>query len=123
MTNAEFLNANFGTHYKAYMKCRWKCLPHIEVWMVSLDAKERYGWKNFILDNKVIEKFVLPEDRKLPTHKTFEERLRLVVDKAQNYKILGVYRYDEINSNMKNCRIWIKEADTLKEFLNAKTYN
>ena len=117
MTNAEFLNDNFGTNYKAYMKCRWPYSGDLKVWMIEFDGRVRYGWKNTIAGDKVFEEFVGSEDEILKEHKSFEENYRLVVDKSQNYKILGVYKYNRLNSNMSKYRIWEKVANSLEEFL------
>lgn len=117
MTNAEFLNKNFGTNYKAYMKCTWPYQQNLKVWMIEFDGKIRYGWENVVLENKITETFVEPLENQISSHRDFSETYRLVVDKAQNYKILGVYKYDEANSIKRTYRIWNKVASTLEEFL------
>ncbi len=117
MTNAEFLNDNFGTNYKAWMKCRWTFSSDLKVWMIELDGKERRGWVNTIVGDKVFEEYVGLEEEKLKEHKSFEENYRLIVDKSQNYKILGGYKYNRLNSNMSKYRIWEKVAISLEEFL------
>lgn len=116
MTNAEFLNENFGTNYKAWMKCLWSYSFDLKVWLLAFDGEIRYGWKNIILGDKVFECYVGSDEVKLPTHKDFNENYRLVVDKAQNYKILGVYKYDKEKSDKNIQRIWIKVANSLDEF-------
>lgn len=117
MTNAEFLNNYFGTNYNRWMKCRWPYFKDLKVWMIYLDGNVRMRWKNTIDGNKVFEEYVGLEEDKLPEHKSFEENYRLIVDKAQNFKILGVYKYDRLNSNMLKYRIWEKVANSLEEFL------
>lgn len=121
MTNAEFLNRNFGTHYKAWMKCRWYYTPDLAVWMVHFDdGNVRLGWVNSIVGNTVIENFVDPLEKQISAHRDFEENYRLVVDKAQKDKILGVYQYDKEHSDKRRRRIWIKVANSLEEFLQKK---
>ena len=117
MTNAEFLNDNFGTNYNGYMRCTWTYQKNLKVWMIAFDGKERWGWKNTIAGDKVIEEYIGLEEERLKEHKSFEENYRLIVDKSDNYKILGVYKYDRLNSNMLKCRIWNKVANSLEEFL------
>ena len=117
MTNVEFLNDNFGTNYKRYDRCRWSYSDDLKVWMIAFDGRVRYGWKNEVSGTKIIELFVEPLENQISTHRDFDETYRLVVDKEQNYKILGVYKYDEINSDKRTCRIWEKVAISLEEFL------
>ena len=45
-THADFLNKNFGTNYKAWMKCAYPLNTQYEVWMARFDGKVRDGWKN-----------------------------------------------------------------------------
>ena len=117
MTNAEFLNKNFGTHYYRWMKCTWEYSSTLKVWMVEFDGRVRYGWKNEIDGNRVIEHFVESPGRiMIPSHRSFTETYRLVVNKTRGYAILGVYKYDKQNSYLPNRRIWVKVADSLKEF-------
>ena len=116
MTNAEFLNHNFGTHYKAWMKCTWPYSADLKVWMIKFDENIRYGWKNTITNNMIIEDFVEPLENQIIPHRSFDENYRLVVDKAQDYKILGVYRYDRKNSILRTHRVWEKVSDSLKDF-------
>lgn len=119
MTNAEFLNENFGTDYKAWMKCSWKYNDKILVWMVNLDKSISAGWQNSIIDeNTVHEIYVGALEHQIEGHRTVDEPYRLVVDKSQGYKILGVYKYDVLNSKERTCRIWKKVADSIAEFYN-----
>ena len=112
-TNAEFLNKRFGTNYKAWMKCGWKYDDDTIVWMVPFDGKERYGWRNRIVDaDTVREDYVGAESLKLDGHKYIRERRRIVVKKEEGrYTILGLYRYDSQNSDERIRRIWIKERN------------
>ncbi len=114
MTNAEFLNKNFGTHYYCWMRCTWEYSRTLKVWMVEFDGRVRYGWKNEIDGNRVIEHFVGNE--MIPPHRSFTETYRLVVNKTRGYAILGVYKYDKQTSDLYTRRIWVKVADSLKEF-------
>ena len=118
MTNAEFLNRNFGTNYVKWMKCTWQhpYYHKLKVWMIEFDGNVRYGWKNTVLNNSIVERFVEPLSHQIPAHRSFSETYRLVVDKSRNYKILGVYKYDRINSDLRTKRIWIKVADSLNNF-------
>lgn len=116
MNNAEFLNNNFGTDYKDWMKCTWSYSSILKVWMVYLDGQKRYGWVNHISGDQVIEFFVDPLEKQIPPHRYFAETYRLVVDKAQGYKILGVYQYDVKNSRLRTKRVWVKVANSLKEY-------
>ena len=120
MTNAAFLNKNFGTSYKAWMKCTWEYSTNLKVWMIEFDENIRFGWRNIVIEDRVIENFVLPLERQIPPHRDFTENYRLVVDKAQNYKILGVYKYDKDTSDKRVRRVWIKVANSLEEFLQKK---
>jgi len=45
MTNAEFLNENFGTNYKQWMKCGWYYddKKEILVWMVNFNKTVSSG--------------------------------------------------------------------------------
>jgi hypothetical protein len=117
MTNAEFLNENFGTNYKAWMKCRWKYSSKLQVWMLEFDDKVRYGWKNDIVGNKIIENYVEPLSNMIDAHKDFYEEYRLVVDKSQNFKVLGVYKFDKENSNKLTHRIWVKVSNSIEEMI------
>lgn len=117
MTNAEFLNKNFRTNYKGYMKSRWTYSNQLKVWMTFLDGKVRRGWKNIINECLVFEEFVSLDEKLLPEDYILEENYRLIVDKAQNYKILGVYKLERTNRNVLKNRIWIKVANSLEEFL------
>ncbi len=117
MTNAEFLNKNFGTNYKAWMKSRWNYSKQLKVWMIILDGKVRRGWKNTTNKDLVFEEFASLDEELLPEDYILEENYRLIVDKAQNYKILGVYKLERINRNVLKNRIWIKVANSLEEFL------
>ena len=45
MTNAQFLNENFGTNYNGWMRCSWKYDYKMLVWMVSIDGKVRKEWR------------------------------------------------------------------------------
>ena len=123
MTNAEFLNMNFGTNYKQWMKCRWPYSDDLKVWMLYFDNNIRLGWKNEVLDNTITEIFVDSLDRQIMSHRYFEETYRLVVDKAQNYKILGVYKYSKEDSNIRTKRVWKKVAKSLDEFIDQKGEN
>ena len=80
MTNAEFLNENFGTDYKAWMKCSWKYNDKILVWMVNLDKSISAGWQNSIIDeNTVHEIYVGALEHQIEGHRTVDEPYRLVV--------------------------------------------
>ena len=116
MTNADFLNKNFGTHYSYWKPCTWKYSSTLKVWMVEFDGRVRYGWKNEIDGNRVIEHFVESLDKQIPPHRSFTEIYRLVVNKTKGHAILGVYKYDRQNSDLLTRRIWVKAADSLKEF-------
>lgn len=116
MTRAEFLNKNFSTHYTLWKKCTWEYSPSLKVWMVEFDGKIRLGWKNQIDGNRVVENFVYPPERIIPPHRTFTETYRLVVNMTDNFAILGVYKFDKESSNLPTRRIWVKVADSLKEF-------
>lgn len=118
MTNAEFLNKNFGTDYKGYMKCGWNYNSEILVWMVRFDKTTNAGWQNSIVDDETVdESFIDSLGNQLENHKEVCEKYRLVVDKSQNYKILGLYKYDTLNSSEKTHRVWKKVANSIKEFL------
>lgn len=117
MTNAEFLNENFGTDYCGWMKCTWPYNEEILVWMVRFDKTISAGWQNTIIDeNTVQEVYVDFMENQLETHREVNVKYRLIVDKSQNYKILGVYKYDVLNSKERTCRIWKKVANSITEF-------
>ena len=117
MTNAEFLNKNFRTNYKAWMKSRWNYSKQLKIWMIILDGKVRRGWKNTINKDIVLEEFVGLDKELLTKDYVLEENYRLIVDKAQNYKVLGVYKLERVSSKMLKNRVWIKVANSLEEFL------
>ena len=117
MTNVEFLNENFGTGFKGYQKCKWRYDDNIIVWMVKLDKSILAGWQNSIIDeNTVHEIYVGTLEDQIEGHKVVETPFRLIVDKAQGYKILGIYKYDILSSKERTCRIWKKVSDSITEF-------
>ena len=121
MTNVEFLNENFGTDYKGYRRCCWPYNDEILVWMVRFDGSESAGWCNKITSEKTVEEFFVKDlSCQLENHKEVQQKIRLAVDKSQNFKILGLYKYDTLNSNEKTHRIWHKIADSITEFYNQK---
>jgi len=123
MTNAEFLNENFGTNYKQWMKCGWYYddKKEILVWMVNFNKTVSSGWQNSIVDeNTITEVFVESLDNQLETHRTVLQPYRLAVDKSQGYKILGLYQYDALNSNERTFRVWKKIANSITEFYSKK---
>ena len=123
MTNAEFLNNNFGTNYKKWFKCSWKYNKDILVWMVNFNKTTNCGWQNVIVDsNTIYESFVCDLNEQLDSHKYVFENYRLAVDKSQNYKILGLYKYDFENSNLHTKRIWHKVAESINEFISKQKH-
>lgn len=117
MTNVEFLNENFGTDFKGYQRCTWRYDDNIIVWMVKLDKTILSGWQNSIIDENIVhEIYVGALEHQIEGHKTVDAPYRLIVDKAQDYKILGVYKYDILNSRERTCRIWKKVANSITEF-------
>lgn len=57
-TNAELLNMLLGTNYKAWMRA-YRFLDNGEMlWMPRLDNVIRSGWKNSMLNGKIIEEYV-----------------------------------------------------------------
>lgn len=123
MTNAEFLNLNFGTNYKQWMRCSWVYPQNhsILIWMVRFDKSVSEGWQNIIEDeNTIIEKYIGDLGNQLENHKSVSESYRLSVDKSQNYKVLGLYKYDRENSDERIYRIWRKVADSIEDFYSNK---
>lgn len=119
MTNVEFLNENFGTDYKGWMKCAWPYNDEILVWMVRFDGSVSSGWYNKITSENTVEEFFVKDlSSQLVNHKNVNQKLRLAVDKSQNYKILGLYKYDTLNSNERTHRIWKKIANSITEYYN-----
>lgn len=121
MKNYEFLNENFGTNYSGYMRCGWNYSKDILILMLRFDESVKNGWKNIIVDNETVyENYVGDLKEQLPSHYNVREDYRLLVDKANNYRILGLYKYDRLNSNERTKRIWRKVANSLGEFLITK---
>ena len=56
--NGQLLNYIFGTNYKEWMKARWFFKDGLIVWMGYIDGKIRNGWKNYEIDNTIIEENV-----------------------------------------------------------------
>ena len=57
-TNAELLNQLLGTHYTAWMKSYIPWGIGAMIWMPRLDGKVRAGWRNFMLNGKIIEEYL-----------------------------------------------------------------
>lgn len=108
MTNAKFLNKYFGTNYRQWMRCTYKVSKDTVVWMVNIDGSVAKGWSNILSpDGKTItERFVWDLSEQIPTHRYLDYNYRIVVDKSQNYKVLGFFKYDRENSDERTCRIW-----------------
>ena len=64
----------------------------------------------------VFEEFVGLDNEFSPEDYIIDEDYRIIVDKKQDYKILGVYKLERTNPNVLKHRIWIKVADSLEEF-------
>lgn len=101
-TNAEFLNQEYGTDYKAFMKSRWSYTDNTWVWMVHLDSKVRNGWRNRIIsEDEIWEEYV---DVGVPTYADeFEKEFRIVASivegaRGREYRVLGKYAFDFENS-------------------------
>lgn len=101
-TNAEFLNQEYGTDYKAFMKSRWSYTDNTWVWMVRLDSKVRNGWRNRIIsEDEIWEEYV---DVGVPTYADeFEKKFRIVASivegaRGREYRVLGKYAFDFENS-------------------------
>ena len=101
-TNAEFLNQEYKTDYKAFMKSRWSCTDNTWVWMVRLDGKVRNGWRNRIIsEDEIWEEYV---DVGMPTYADeFEKKFRIVASivegaRGREYRVLGRYAFDFENS-------------------------
>ncbi|MBE5751642.1 MAG: hypothetical protein E7357_04450 [Clostridiales bacterium] len=111
-TNAEFLNKEYGTNYKAWYKSRWPYDIETWVWMVRIDGKVRDGWRNLPLkEGGMLEEFVGPGT---PTYfNEKERRYRIIVDivetsTGREYHIIGKYRYDKERSNERE-HVFVKE--------------
>lgn len=61
MSNAQFLNKNFGTNYKAWMRCGWKYDDNILVWMVNINGTISAGWKNIITNENTVHEIYVGE--------------------------------------------------------------
>lgn len=101
-TNAEFLNQEYGTDYKAFMKSRWSYTDNTWVWMVRLDSKVRNGWRNRIIsEDEIWEEYV---DVGVPTYADeSEKKFRIVASivegaRGREYRVLGKYAFDFENS-------------------------
>ena len=101
-TNAEFLNKEYGTCYKAWMKSRWEYDRNTWVWMVRFDGQIRQDWRNRrVNDSEIWEEYVGNEP---PTYKDcFEKKYRIVVEvkdmgAGRAYCVLGKFMYDPANS-------------------------
>ncbi len=118
MTNAEFLNRNFGTNYKAWMKCGWNYSEDILVWMVNFNGSISSGWENRVTDeNTIVEIYVGKPSEQMESYKSVNEKYRFAVDKSKGYKVLGLYKFDTLNSIESKRRVWKRVANSINEFL------
>ena len=117
-THAEFLNNNFGTNYKQWMKSVWKFDNNTIVWMVRFDKETRDGWRNsFIGTNELLEENLI-QDRIVYNGDRMEELLKLrriviAIDESgyrRKYIFKGVFVLNEEreNTNLKHYLIFIQ---------------
>ncbi len=114
-TNADFLNKEYGTDYKAFMRSRWNYSDNTWVWMVRFDGNIRDGWRNRIIsEDEIWEEYV---DAGMPTYAGDNERkFRIVVSivdgaRGREYRILGRYAFDFENSTNRR-HIFKKVSET-----------
>ncbi len=81
-TNAELLNKLLGTHYKAWMKSCILLSDDEMIWMPRLDSAVRAGWKNYMLNGKIIEEYVGGRPYPDNIYLGFEVRRRAVFEKC-----------------------------------------
>ena len=116
-THSEFLNKQFKTNYKAWMKCVWKHDEEWIVWMVRFN-KEDGGWKNTFLSDTQIKEENLNKNGDIWNGKslTCVDKKRIVVEiedlgSTRKYTCRGRYIYDEKNSYPKFVRYYNKYSD------------
>lgn len=91
-THAEFLNKVFNCNYKSWQKSTYNLKKENKVvWMIRIDSLKRDGFRNYILDDKIIE---------CSNKRTRSLKNRLVyqiieIDKKRYYEYLGEYVLDE----------------------------
>ena len=83
-TNAELLNVLLGTHYKAWMKSYIPLEVGEMLWMPRLDGVVRAGWKNYMLNGKIIEEYVGGRPYPSNINVGLEVRRRAVFEKCDN---------------------------------------
>ena len=106
-THADFLNKNFGTNYKAWMKCCYNLNSKYEVWMIRFDGKLRDGWKNTLLGDIIQDENCYYERKSwsgIPLPKTlYHTKLvfEIIDDNydSRKYVFRGVYEYQKDISN------------------------
>ena len=106
-TNAEFLNAVFGTNYVQYCKGIWAYNGSIDIWMVPFNDKVNQ-WTNRLLgEGEYIEETYFGSKPNAPVRFT----TRVAVCKKQGcYSILGLYIPDLERSDLKK-RFYKKVPD------------
>lgn len=110
-TNAELLNELFGLNYKAWMKSVYD-FDDKRVWMIHLDNQERNGWKNYKINNTIIEENLCPDDLTGLRVDVRPNNLRIVFSKHNNHFVFeGVYMYDKERSEASKSRYWQKVAE------------
>ena len=104
-TNAELLNELFGQNYKAWMKSVYD-FGDKRVWMIHLDNQERNGWKNYKINNTIIEENLYPDDLTGLRVDVRPNNLRIVFSKHNNCFVFeGIYKYDKENENIiRSCK-------------------
>ena len=113
-THAEFLNEAFGTNYKAWMKCTWKCGDGWVVWMVRFDENNDKWTNTFLPDSRIKEtNFNAPSEyiKKIDKKKIV---FQIVGNgSSRRYIFKGKYVYDEANSDPYTSRFYNKVSDEL----------
>ncbi len=121
-THAEFLNNNFGTNYKQWMKSVWKFDNNTIVWMVHFDKETRDGWRNsFIGTNELLEENLI-QDRIVYNGDRMEELLKLrriviAIDESsyrRKYIFKGVFALNKERINTYLNHYFVKIADEIE---------
>ena len=102
-TNAEFLNSEFGTHFKGFQRSGYPLNRSTLVWMVVIDGTEHYGWANKWSNryDVIEERYVLNDKSSIDL--TVIEKYRIVAEKdfstrVHKYHVRGLFKYDEAQS-------------------------
>lgn len=97
-TNAELLNQLLDTHYKAWMRSYIPLGVGEMLWMPRLDGAVRAGWKNMMLNGKIVEVYVGGRPYPSNINVGIEVRKRVVFEKFDDggyFIFRGVFEIEQ----------------------------